>query len=566
MPVWANRASHRRGRSPAATTSNEFPDVFFDDPVRSGPPGRHDGGRSERHRSDPRRPHRLLAQPRLRPLRPADHAWPTRRCWTATSTRGGCSSPTSTAPAAPTWCTSRPDVCTSGSTGPATPGASRQTITGTPSTDDATALQFADVFGTGTATLVWSRDLDRVGHEQLPGARLLRWGEAVRPRRPGQQHGRNHPGHLRPLHPVLPRRTERPANRGSPRCRSRCRSWTRWRSIDHVGQTKRVATYRYHHGHYDGREREFCGFGRVDQFDTESFEDFSQTDPSGDAPPVTNGDRAHYVPPVETRSWFHTGVYFDEAGAARRQPLDYRDLTARFRQEYYSGGRPGRAARRARRRDRRDAGRGVPGPARRSAAHRGLRPRRRRTADHPYQVSESRYRVAQLQPRSGDHHAVHFSHQVETADLPLRAQPGRSSHQPRADAGRRCLRQPAQDHERRLRTSPDQTRACRPRPTATGRHARSSRSPRPDSPTPSTTHAADAYRAPAPSETLTHELTGFEPLAPDAQRFTLRRMGGRRLRGIDGRAGHRLRGGSRSGRPAEAPDRADQDASTARTT
>ena len=35
-------------------------------------------------------------------------------------------------------------------------------------------------------------------------------------------------------------------------------------TIDHVGRTKRVATYRYHHGHYDGREREFRGFGRVD--------------------------------------------------------------------------------------------------------------------------------------------------------------------------------------------------------------------------------------------------------------------------------------------------------------
>ena len=35
-------------------------------------------------------------------------------------------------------------------------------------------------------------------------------------------------------------------------------------------------------------------------------------------------------------------------------------------------------------------------------------------ADHPYQVSESRYRVAQLQPRSANHHAVHFSHQLES--------------------------------------------------------------------------------------------------------------------------------------------------------
>ena len=292
-------------------------------------------------------------------------------------------------------------------------------------------------------------------------------------------------------------------------------------TIDHVGRTKRVATYRYHHGHYDGREREFCGFGRVDQFDTESFEDFSQTDPSGDAPPVTNGDRAHYVPPVETRSWFHTGVYFDEAGGGRgATPLDYRDLTARFRQEYYS------ADDRAVPLDEHDVETGET-PA---EAYRALRGAQLRTelyahdgserSDHPYQVSESRYRVAQLQPRSADHHAVHFSHQLESLTYHYERNPAdpRISHglTLAVDAFGNPLKTMSVAYGRRqpdqsLPTQADRDRQARTLITFT--EARFTNAI--DDPA-----RADAYRAPAPSETLTHELTGFEPLAPDAQRFS----------------------------------------------
>ena len=35
--------------------------------------------------------------------------------------------------------------------------------------------------------------------------------------------------------------------------------------IDHISRSKLVTTYSYHHGYYDGEEREFRGFARVDQ-------------------------------------------------------------------------------------------------------------------------------------------------------------------------------------------------------------------------------------------------------------------------------------------------------------
>ena len=43
------------------------------------------------------------------------------------------------------------------------------------------------------------------------------------------------------------------------------------RSYDYVSRNLFVTRYAYHHGYYDGVEREFRGFGRVDQWDTEEF-------------------------------------------------------------------------------------------------------------------------------------------------------------------------------------------------------------------------------------------------------------------------------------------------------
>lgn len=64
--------------------------------------------------------------------------------------------------------------------------------------------------------------------------------------------------------------------------------------------TRLVTEYEYHHGYWDGTEREFRGFGRVDQRDTEFKEVLNQP--------------ASHSPPVETRTWFHQGGVIDERG------------------------------------------------------------------------------------------------------------------------------------------------------------------------------------------------------------------------------------------------------------
>ncbi|MBI1993889.1 MAG: toxin, partial [Deltaproteobacteria bacterium] len=85
---------------------------------------------------------------------------------------------------------------------------------------------------------------------------------------------------------------------------------------DRISRNRFVTRYAYHHGYFDGIEREFRGFGMVEQWDTEEFaslKDFSLApaggEGQGEGEPATNIDEASHVPPVLTKTWFHTGIY-----------------------------------------------------------------------------------------------------------------------------------------------------------------------------------------------------------------------------------------------------------------
>jgi len=69
-------------------------------------------------------------------------------------------------------------------------------------------------------------------------------------------------------------------------------------------------TYSYHHGYFDGPEREFRGFGRVEQVDVEDYGSFAAGNTSS---PYITDDYELYQPPVKTVTWFHTGVFLDRA-------------------------------------------------------------------------------------------------------------------------------------------------------------------------------------------------------------------------------------------------------------
>ncbi|MFB2833323.1 SpvB/TcaC N-terminal domain-containing protein [Floridanema evergladense] len=78
--------------------------------------------------------------------------------------------------------------------------------------------------------------------------------------------------------------------------------------FDKWRQTHFTSTYSYHHGYFDGVEREFRGFGRVEQTDVEDFGTFTT---GNIASPYISDDKTLYQPPVKTITWFHTGAFLD---------------------------------------------------------------------------------------------------------------------------------------------------------------------------------------------------------------------------------------------------------------
>jgi RHS repeat-associated protein len=64
--------------------------------------------------------------------------------------------------------------------------------------------------------------------------------------------------------------------------------------------------YNYHHGYYDSAEREYRGFGRVEETDTEDFASFVLSGATN----VVEKDL--HQSPVKTTTWFHTGAWVNE--------------------------------------------------------------------------------------------------------------------------------------------------------------------------------------------------------------------------------------------------------------
>jgi RHS repeat-associated protein len=89
---------------------------------------------------------------------------------------------------------------------------------------------------------------------------------------------------------------------------------------DRISGNRFVTRYAYHHGHYDSAEREFRGFGMIEEWDTQ---ELAALTASGTLPAPTNIDATSYVPPVCTRSWFHTGVFLDQQHISRLFERDY---------------------------------------------------------------------------------------------------------------------------------------------------------------------------------------------------------------------------------------------------
>ena len=181
-----------------------------------------------------------------------------------------------------------------------------------PAFDGKAAISVMDLMGNGTSCIVWSSSLPgafggRVQYLQLTGG--------VKPYLMSQMN--NNMGALRKMYYA-------PSTKFYLQDKKAGKPWItklpfpvhvleKTETIDEPSQTTYANRYAYHHGYFDGEEREFRGFGMVEQWDTEDY----QLPPGGEQ----NGD----IPPVYTKTWFHTGFYRDRNSISQQYLTEYFD-------------------------------------------------------------------------------------------------------------------------------------------------------------------------------------------------------------------------------------------------
>ncbi len=387
----------------------------------------------------------------------------------------------------------------------------RRVLRGVP-TGDLTTISVTDFLGRGTACLVWSSPLPS------DAERPLRYLDLMRGQKP----------HL----------LSRISNNVGSEIAVEYASSTEFYLADEtagrpwvtrlpfpVHVVKRVATYdavsrnqfvsrkSYHHGYFDGVEREFRGFGRVEQLDTE---DFGALTESGTLPTPSNEHASFNVPPVLTKTWYHTGVFIGGGCVSRQLAHEY------YREPHESAEMllddtilpPDLTPEEAR-----EACRSLKGSMLRQEVYaiEGTE-----ISSRPYTASENNFTVKLLQPQEWNRHAVFFTHaredltfnyerKIYKIDGVERADP-RVAHTMTlaADDYGNVLKAASTGYPRRfpdnagLPRGPDRHKQKQLLLTFT------------ENDYTNAVREDDAYRTPLPSETRVYELYNFRP---EAHRF-----------------------------------------------
>ncbi|MGZ8249468.1 MAG: toxin TcdB middle/C-terminal domain-containing protein [Methylomagnum sp.] len=260
-----------------------------------------------------------------------------------------------------------------------------------PRVDDLVGLMPADLLGNGTACLVWSSPLP---------------GDARRPMRFVNLMGGRKPWITQLPFPVqVVERVE---------------------AYDQISRNRFVTRYAYHHGHFDGEEREFRGFGMVEQWDTEAFAALADG-----KLPAENSAAASHVPAVRTKTWFHTGAYLGRERVSNyfAGPLNPTDQGEYFRE-------PGLTNAEARDllladtvlptglilEEEREACRALKGSMLRQEVYAddtgpGSSPEQIKRALTPYTVTEQNFTIRVVQARGANRHGVFFAHPQEAVSF-----------------------------------------------------------------------------------------------------------------------------------------------------
>jgi RHS repeat-associated protein len=300
-------------------------------------------------------------------------------------------------------------------------------------------------------------------------------------------------------------------------------------TVDRINRNRFVCCYAYHHGYFDGEEREFRGFGMVEQWDTEQFAALADGADPGD-----NIAAESHVPPVHTKTWFHTGVYIGRGRVSRHFELEY------FRE-------PGLDFESARSlllddtvvpanvplEEESEACRALKGSMLRQevyaddADHSGASPEQIQRARTPYTVTEQSFTIRRVQPRRINRHAVFFTHGREAISYHYERKPAdpRIQHALtlEVDEYGNVLKQATIGYGRRKQIravdaagnvqvvpnpgfagldATDQVKQTTPLLTYTENRVTNA------------IESSDTHRNPLPSEALTFELTGYTATEP----------------------------------------------------
>ena len=288
-----------------------------------------------------------------------------------------------------------------------------------PQVDNLTSVQMVDLFGNGTACLVWSSPLFGATHQPMQYIDLM---------------GGQKPHLLRTIQNNMGAETKldyAASTKFYLEDKVAGKPWLtkipfpvqvveRVETLDRISGNRFVSIYRYRHGYFDGEEREFRGFGFVEQWDTEEYEAFQEEE-------STNAlEEVFHVPPVHTKTWFHTGVYFDRQRISNfyaqeeyyREP-QYRipdDATEEERQiieaQFQATLLPDTILpSELNAQEEREACRALRGQMLRQEVYAldGTE-----QAEHPYTVTESNYEVRLVQPLASERYAVFFTHPRES--------------------------------------------------------------------------------------------------------------------------------------------------------
>lgn len=294
---------------------------------------------------------------------------------------------------------------------------------------------------------------------------------------------------------------------------------------DRISGNRFVTRYAYHHGYFDGEEREFRGFGMVEQWDAEQFSSLTPSGGEGWGEGATNIDAASHVPPVLTKTWFHTGVYIgrDRVSNFFAGLLDANDIG-----EYYREPGLTDAQARARLLDDTVLPEGLTAEEEREAcgALKGSMLRQEVYAldgtdkeKHPYTVTEQNFTIRVLQRRGNNRHAVFFTHARESISYHYERKPAdpRIGHALtlEVDDYGNVLKSAAIGYGRRqpdMALSPaDRAKQTQILITYTENRVTNA------------VDAADDHRAPLPCESRTYELTGLA-LTAGRHRFTFQEI------------------------------------------